>query len=550
MFSMKTNCSTIRHRPGKRAVPTTICAILTGLVYLASSHGLHAQPTIVTQPADQTNDLGSTATFRVVATGAAPLNYEWRDYTGASQFAVIAGAISETLVLENVQPTTHRFGVVVSNATGFVVSRLARLVVLGPPNILTNPVSQTGTAGGTVTFSVSADGATPLAYQWRFRGNELAQATNRSLVLASVQIEQLGGYAVVITNRLGSITSEVARLSLKVRVSPPFDPQLSVVRYVDEVGVLWRGEGELQQAVAPNGPWSSLTSTGESWAIRATNAAAFYRLRNPHPRVVDVVLPSTYRPGARLPLVVALHGYGGNGPDFESAIHFQPLAESRGFIYCYPSATLNSVPLSFWNATEACCNFYGGIVDDEAFLRSLIEEVDREFGVDRKHIHLFGFSNGGFMSYRMACAHSDLIASIASLAGTTFKNSADCQPTEPVSILHIHGTADNIVFYNGGRLCTCITGVSPSTPPAPSALESIQLWAAYNGCGNPVTSPAPVLDLVTSLPGNDTVTTEYQVHPAGGAVELWAVQGMGHELPFSTQGWARIADWLLAHPKP
>lgn len=547
---MKTSRSPLRQRLGERVVSSMICAILTGLVWVVSGYGLHAQPTIITQPADQTNDLGSTAIFRVVATGTAPLTYEWRDYTNTSQFAVIPGAISETLVIENVQPTTHRFGVVVSDATGSVASRLARLVVLGPPNIFTNPVSQTRTAGGTVTFSVSAGGATPLAYQWRFGSNDLAQATNSSLVLASVQVEQLGGYAVVITNRLGAITSEVARLSLKVRVNPPFDPQLGIVRHSDEVRLSWRGEGELQQGVSPNGPWISLTSTGEAWAISATNAGAFYRLRNPHPRPVDVVLPSTYRPGDRLPLVLALHGYGDNGPAFESWIHIQPLAESRGFIYCYPSGTSNSLPFSFWNATDACCNFFGSKVDDLAFLRSLIEEVDRVHGVDRKRIHLFGYSNGGFMSYRMACAQSDLIASIASLAGTTFKNSADCQPSEPVSILHIHGTADIVVLYNGGLLCTCVTGVSPTTPPAPSALESIQLWAGYNGCSDPVTSPAPNLDLATNLAGNDTVTTEYQNHPPGGAVELWSIQGATHEPFFSAQTWGRIVDWLLAHPKP
>lgn len=533
-----------------RGVSTLNGAILAGLVWLVGAHGLHAQPTIVTQPANQTNDLGTTATFRVEATGTTPLSYEWRRYTNASQFSVILNSTSETLSMEDVKPTPHAFRVVVSDVTGSVTSRLALLVVSMPPTIRTNPLSQTGTAGGSVRFSVSASGATPLSYQWRFGGDDLAGATNSTLLLTSVGFAQLGEYSVVVTNRLGSITSEVARLSLKVRVNPPFDPQLSVALDGDEVRLAWRGEGQLHQSISPNGPWTSVTSTGETWSIVSSNTESFYRLTNPHPRSVDVILPSTYRPGVRLPLVLALHGYGDSGPSLESYIHFQYLADSRGFIYTYPNATSNSARISFWNSGDACCNFFGSRVDDVAFLRSLIEEVDRVHGVDRKRIHLFGHSNGGFMSYRMACAASDLIASIASLAGMTSKNSADCQPTEPVSILHIHGTADNVVFYNGGRLCTCITGVSSTTPPAASALETIQAWAGYNGCSAPVTSPAPILDLVTNLAGQDTVVTEYQNHPAGGAVELWSIQGGDHGPAFSGEAFGRIVDWLLAHPKP
>ena len=125
-------------------------------------------------------------------------------------------------------------------------------------------------------------------------------------------------------------------------------------------------------------------------------------------------------------------------------MQFRPLAEARGFLYCYPDGTIDRWGNRFWNATDACCDFGNTGVDDAGYLRALIEEIARRFAVDRKRIYLVGHSNGGFMAYRMACQSADLIAGIASLAGTTFLDPSRCAPSEPVNILHIHGTADDI----------------------------------------------------------------------------------------------------------
>src|SRR5438552_289063 len=146
------------------------------------------------------------------------------------------------------------------------------------------------------------------------------------------------------------------------------------------------------------------------------------------------------------------------------------------------------------------------------------------FAVDRKRISLFGNSGGAFMAHRMACQSADLIAGIASRAGATFLDASRCEHSQPVNILHIHGTKDVINPYAGG--------VSPSNPgnpggpypngPAlPGALQTVQLWAGYNGARDPVTEPGPSLDNDLSVPGLDTVITRYTNHPVGGAVELW-----------------------------
>src|SRR5439155_599599 len=115
-----------------------------------------------------------------------------------------------------------------------------------------------------------------------------------------------------------------------------------------------------------------------------------------------------------------LDAYSKTGAETEAYMQFRPLAESRGFLYCYPDGTKDRWGNPFWNATDGCCDFGSTGVDDVRYLRGLIEETGRQFVVDRKRVYLVGHSNGGFMAYRMDCETSDIIAGIASLAGVTF----------------------------------------------------------------------------------------------------------------------------------
>jgi polyhydroxybutyrate depolymerase len=154
------------------------------------------------------------------------------------------------------------------------------------------------------------------------------------------------------------------------------------------------------------------------------------------------------------------------------------------------------------------------------------------------------------MSYRMACDYADVIAGIASFAGTTTLGETNCRPSHPVNVLHIHGTADPIVPYAGGRLSLDLPGVTTNTPPATGALQMVQVWAGFNGCQDPVTDAAPSLDLVLSVAGLDTIVTRYATHPAGGDVEFWAIQNGRHGPELSSEFSPRMVDWLLARPKP
>jgi polyhydroxybutyrate depolymerase len=157
----------------------------------------------------------------------------------------------------------------------------------------------------------------------------------------------------------------------------------------------------------------------------------------------------------------------------------------------------------------------------------------------------------------MACRSADLIASIASLEGVTFLDPSRCTPSEPVNVLHIHGTADAVIPYAGGAVTTTGQAVqfAANMPAFPGALQTVQIWAAYNGAHDPVTDRAPSMDLDLDAPGLDTVITRYMNSPPGGAVELWTINGGSHQPTLhsgtsSSELAPRVIDWLLAHPKP
>jgi polyhydroxybutyrate depolymerase len=251
-------------------------------------------------------------------------------------------------------------------------------------------------------------------------------------------------------------------------------------------------------------------------------------------------VPSSYSSNSPAPLVVLLHGYSSSGKQLESYLNFTAVAEQRGFILAYPDGTVDATGKQFWNATEVCCNFFLD-VDDDAYLISILNDMESKYSIDRKRIYFVGHSNGGFMSYRMACKHSDRIAAIASLAGATFLNSSDCAAKEPVSVLQVHGTSDTTILYNGGAILG---------KQYPSATASVTQWATVNRCSNNSTPRADKLDLVTTITGSETSISSWNNCRNGTEVELWTVDQGGHTPALSTTFASKVYDFLASHPKP
>lgn len=269
---------------------------------------------------------------------------------------------------------------------------------------------------------------------------------------------------------------------------------------------------------------------------------------------VPLYLPSTYDASEPLPLIVALHGYGMNGPVIENYFNLIQQVDSKRFLYCLPEGTLNSKGSRFWNATNACCDFGqpGSNVDDSTYLIKLIELIRDQYAVDNLSIHFMGYSNGGYMSYRMACDHADIIASVLSLSGMTYLNVSHCSPSEAVSVLHVHGTDDDLVLFDGGCL------FNSNRFCYPGALQTAGSWASYNGCDPVAPDAGEAFDLDRSIPGTETTISIYNQNcNAGVSVEMWTMQGSGHmpmfrgpdEGPTDNRFAQRAVDWLLSHRK-
>ncbi len=257
-------------------------------------------------------------------------------------------------------------------------------------------------------------------------------------------------------------------------------------------------------------------------------------------RPSNLVVPSGYDPNTPAPLIVLLHGYGATGAGQNLYMGFSPLANEFGFLFLNPDGLLDPLNSRFWNATDACCNFFANPTDDSAYVRGLIEAVRAQYSVDPLRIYVTGHSNGGFMSYRMACDHADVVAAIASFAGATYANPASCSPSEPVHVLQIHGTADATIEYEGGAI----------NLPFPGAVQSVETWNQYNGCTNSADTSAPNLDLISSLAGAETSVARYTDGcPAGGSGELWTMQAGPHVPPLTANYARSVVEYMYAHPK-
>jgi invasion protein IalB len=177
--------------------------------------GVGVAPAIAVQPISISILSGQTATFSVAATGTAPLSYQWK-LNGAA----ISGATSSTYTTpaETTSNNGAQFTVSVSNSAGSIISNAAILTVTTAPvapTITSQPVNQTIFAGQTATFSIIANGTSPLSYQWRKNGAAISGATASSYTTPAETTSDNGAlFSVLVTNSAGSATSSSATLTV------------------------------------------------------------------------------------------------------------------------------------------------------------------------------------------------------------------------------------------------------------------------------------------------------------------------------------------------
>jgi polyhydroxybutyrate depolymerase len=238
-----------------------------------------------------------------------------------------------------------------------------------------------------------------------------------------------------------------------------------------------------------------------------------------------VDLPPRYASRGPLPVVLNFHGGGGSPGGARTQSGFSTLGANVGAIVVYPagSGRFSGERLLTWN-TGSCCGYAKTAnVDDAAFIRALLDTLERTYPIDRNRIFTTGLSNGGMMSYLVACRLADRIAAIAVVSGEL---SMDCTPSRPVSVLIIHGTADENLPYNGGVGRKALD--KHDVRPVSFAVDS---WRKFDRC--------PDAALTTA---HDGVThSAWSPCAEGTVVELYKIESGGHAWP-GGQRMSRILD--------
>ncbi len=213
-----------------------------------------------------------------------------------------------------------------------------------------------------------------------------------------------------------------------------------------------------------------------------------------------------YRPAARpaaAPLVVMLHGGLGSGAHAEKTYHWDTEAARGHFVVAYPDGLYGA-----WNTGGGCCGAPGSMnVNDVGFITAMVSAIEHGVPINPNRVYATGISNGGIMAYTLAC-HTTIFAAIGPDAATELGR---CPSPAPISVIHIHGTADTTIPYNGGG------GDGAARGPAVPALNAT--WRGIDHCAAPVISTAGV------------VNTSIANCPAGRTVELIAIAGAGHQWP-------------------
>lgn len=212
---------------------------------------------------------------------------------------------------------------------------------------------------------------------------------------------------------------------------------------------------------------STEASVGERIAVRSGGLDRSYLVR----------VPERER-GERLPVVIALHGVGGNAQDFEDWTRITDSVDKDRFIAVYPDGSLLRDDRQVWNAGGCCTSAGSRPANDVAFLTGILDALPA-YGGDPSRVYVTGFSNGGMMTYRLACEVGNRIAGIAVVAGAL--NVTSCPTMNPMPVVIIHGTADDTVPYAGGTAPTAqelgIQGV-----PNASVSDAVKFWAGRDGC--------------------------------------------------------------------
>lgn len=231
-------------------------------------------------------------------------------------------------------------------------------------------------------------------------------------------------------------------------------------------------------------------------------------------RTYILYVPASYSPDQPVPLVFNFHGYTSNAAAQMFYGDFRSIADTAGFLIVHPMGTPDATGTTHFNAE------WGTNVDDIGYSEALIDHLAEGYSIDQTRIYSTGMSNGGYMSYTLACRLSDRIAAVASVTGSMtvlqLNTPGGCTPRRPVPVMQIHGTDDAVVPFNGSNWSGAIQDV-------------LQYWITHNNC-----DPEPIVINVPNINNNDFSSATHSVYTNGDngvEVEFYRILNGGHTWP-------------------
>ena len=232
-----------------------------------------------------------------------------------------------------------------------------------------------------------------------------------------------------------------------------------------------------------------------------------------------VHVPANYDHDRATPVVLVFHGAGINADVTVRMTGLNQKSDEAGFIAVYPNGTGVGV-FRTWNAGGRKGKLGENSADDVKFIDNLLDDLATVINVDTGQVYATGISNGGMMCYRLAAELSERIAAVAPVAGAMAIDEA--KPTRPVSVMHFHGKADNIVPFDGPSMTT------PRFLTFKSVEESIEIWRKVNECPE-----EPKISSILNKKGDGTSVQQKTYGPGrdGAEVILIEIEGGGHTWP-------------------
>ena len=251
-------------------------------------------------------------------------------------------------------------------------------------------------------------------------------------------------------------------------------------------------------------------------------------------RAYHLHIPSSYRNSMATPLLVALHGGGGNGQKMATLSRLSLLADQNGFMVAYPEAVEHH-----WNDGRGLSQYRSQRqnIDDVGFISRMIDDIAGDYNLDEKRVYVTGASNGAMMSLRLGCELADKITAMAPVIGSMPENLvSECAPARPVPLLMINGSHDPLVPWEGGY----VHFLRKKLGKIISVPQTIDFWVARNGC-----SPEPQITKEPDTDPDDGTRVQKSVYGQcadGADVVLYEIKGGGHTWP---GGYQYLPEFLI-----